>query len=182
VALLVKKWTISGEILLVGDSPACVKLAAFYTHSRDFYYASLKSSVSPLRVSDAAAVCPPGGAFTLHMDVSRLSPTAGDYIYLILWADENANDAYDTGEDWKYVIPLFDDCIFQGATDCVYYYDDKECEAAGTGPGWNQSIGAHRFSPVGGAHQEGARLSNEPAWEYIPRAGVSETAALHRGS
>jgi hypothetical protein len=173
VAAPVKKWTISGEVLLVGDFPASVKLAAFYTHSRDFYYASLTSSESPLRVSDAAAVCPPCGKFTLHMDVSRLYPAAGDYIYLILWADENANDLFDAGEDWRYVIPLYDDCTFQGATDCVYYYDDQECEATGTRPGWNHCTGVHRYTPVDGALQEGVCLSNEPAWDCVQRVGVS---------
>jgi hypothetical protein len=115
-------------------------------------------------VSNAAAIPWPSGAFTLNVDVSALSPAAGDYIYLILWADLNDAGDYDPGEEWRYVIPLFEDRIFQEATDCVFFYDQKESEERGTHPGWNYSVGLNRYAPVSRAHLEGARLSNEAAW------------------
>jgi hypothetical protein len=166
VALRSKKWTLSGEVLLVGDTPGPIKLGGFYTRCNDFYYASQRTrTCTPASlVSNAVEISAPSGSFELHVDVSALSPAAGDYIYLILWADMNANDAYDAGEEWRYVIPLFEDCIFQEARDCVFYYDDKESEAKGTAPGWNHSIGLNLYRPLADVHLEQARLSNEAAW------------------
>jgi hypothetical protein len=115
-------------------------------------------------VSNAAALGSTGGAFRLEFDVTSVQPCAGHYVYLILWDDANGNDAFDPGEEWKYVIPLYEDRVFLDATDCVYYYDERVNEMTGTAPGWNQSIGLHRFVPVTHACREGARLSNESAW------------------
>jgi hypothetical protein len=105
-----------------------------------------------------------GGAFTLRVDVSSLTPSAGHYIYLILWDDRNRNNEYDSAEDWRYVIPLYDDAVFLGATDCVYFYDDRSHESIGTAQGWNQSVGLDAYVPVDRAEWEGARVSNEVAW------------------
>jgi hypothetical protein len=162
-------WSISGEVLLVGEPPAEVKLAAFFTCCRDFFYASQKNPSCPpaVMVSDAAALGSAGGPFCLHIDVSPVSPCAGQYIYLILWDDRNGDGLYQPGEDWRYVIPLYDDLVFQDATDCVYYYDDQCSSLRGTAAGWNQSIGLHRYCPVVRPPREGARLSNEPAWECV---------------
>jgi hypothetical protein len=104
------------------------------------------------------------GKFSLRIDVSWLAPSAGHYIYLILWEDRNRNEEYDPAEDWRYVIPLYDDAIFQRATDCVYFYDDHSNESTGTASGWNQSVGLDLYVPVQRADWEGARLANEVAW------------------
>lgn len=77
---------------------------------------------------------------------------------------KNKNGEFDPLEDWKYVIPLYDDAVFQGATDCVYYYDNSSNKCIGTAPGWNQSVGLDHYSPVECASREGARFSNEAAW------------------
>ena len=88
-----------------------------------------------------------GAQFALCFDAGSLEPEGGHYIYLILGADSNGNGRYYPGEDWKYVIPLFDDRVFGQATDCVYYYDDSPNEQRGTCVGWNQSAGLERIFP-----------------------------------
>jgi hypothetical protein len=159
-------WTITGEAVLIGEPPAPVMLAGYYTTCNDFFYASQgKPSCQPARlVSTVARLGLNGGGFELCFDVGSLDPEGGHYIYLILWADSNGNEMYDPGEDWKYVIPLFDDKVFGEATDCVYYYDDRPNEQRGTSLGWNQSAGLERYIPVSRAVNDGARLSNETAW------------------
>jgi len=122
-------------------------------------------------VSSVACFAREEGAFTIDVDVSDLRPSRGHYIYLILWADANGNDDFDVGEEWKYVIPLYDDCIFQRATDCVYYYDECANERTGTEGGWNQSVGLERYVPVARAPRDGARLCNDAPWSArAPRA------------
>ena len=152
--------------MLIGDPPLDVKLGCYYTNCNDFYYASRCNPKCPpaCRVSSVASFGPSGGAFTLRIDVSSLAPAAGHYIYLILWDDRNRNNEYDASEDWRYVIPLYDDAVFPGATDCVYFYDDRPHESIGTAPGWNQSVGLDRYIPVDRTEWEGARVSNEVAW------------------
>ncbi len=161
-----ERWTITGEVVLVGDPPPRVRLAGFYTGCQDFYYASgvERRCTPPRLITSVAAFGDEGGPFTLSFDVSSLCPAAGHYIYLILWSDLNANEAFDQGEDWKYVIPLYEDRSFPGATDCIYYFDDRPDEEKGTEPGWNQSAGLAHFAPVRCASLEGALLSNETAW------------------
>ena len=150
----------------MGDLPTDVKLGGFYTHCHDFYYASQRTPQCPhaCLVSNVASLGASGGNFLLTFDVSWISPSAGHYIYLILWDDQNKNGEFDPHEDWRYVIPLYDDAVFQGATDCVYYYDDCSHECIGTAPGWNQSVGLDKYAPVECANRAGARLSNEVAW------------------
>jgi len=167
-----QRWTVKGEVLLIGDPPPDVKLGCFYTDCNDFYYASQCRPKCPRAclVSNAASFGASGGSFSLRIDVSSLAPSAGHYLYLILWDDRNRNDEYDTAEDWRYVIPLYDDAVFQRATDCVYLYDDRSNESIGTARGWNQSVGLDRYVPVEHADWEGARLSNEVAWCAGPAA------------
>ena len=69
------------------------------------------------------------------------------------------------------MVPMFEDRAFPGATDCVYYFDDRTREETGTEPGWNLSVGLNRFAPVRCTVQNGARLSNEAAW-CASRAGA----------
>lgn len=161
-----QKWTVKGEVVLIGDPPPNVKLGCYYTNCSDFYYASQdKPKCPPARlVSNAVSFSPVGGDFTLKIDISNLAPAAGHYMYLILWDDRNGNDEYDSTEDWRYVIPLYDDAVFLGATDCVYFYDDQPHESIGTVRGWNQSVGLDRYVPVDRTEWEGARISNEVAW------------------
>jgi hypothetical protein len=160
-------WTIAGEVLLIGEPSAPVKLAGFYTSCNDFFYASLTSpSCQPaLLVSNVACLGREGGDFTLCFDVASLQPSGGHYIYLILWADRNGNGTYDPGEEWKYVIPLYDDRVFGEATDCVYYYEEQANQDRGTRPGWNRSVGLERYVPVVETANEGAKLANETAWD-----------------
>jgi hypothetical protein len=162
-------WSISGEVLLVGEPPADVKLAAFFTCCHDFFYASQPHPACPpaIMVSSVAPLGCTGGAFTLRIDVSSLTPCAGHYIYLILWDDRNRDGLYQPGEEWRYVIPLYEDRVFLEATDCIYYYDDQCSPPRGTLPGWNQSIGLHQYTPVVVMCREGARLSNTPAWAPV---------------
>jgi len=171
-----RAWTVTGEVLLIGDPPPDVKLGCFYTNCSDFYYASQSRPKCPAArlVSNAASFGPSGGAFTLRIDVSSLAPAAGHYMYLILWDDRNDNDDYDPAEDWRYVIPLYDDTVFLGATDCVYFYDDEPHEPIGTARGWNQSIGLDRYVPVDHTEWEGARVANEVAWCGRPAAPNAE--------
>ena len=103
-------------------------------------------------------------SFSLCFDVESLAHERGHYIYLILWAHGNGNRLYDPGEDWKYVIPLYDDRVFGGATDCVYYYDECSDENKGTHSGWNQSVGLEQYVPVEYSCYDGAQLANETAW------------------
>lgn len=161
-----EKWTVKGEVLLVGEPPPDIKLGCFYTNCHDFHYASQCRPKCPRAclVSSVASLGTSGGNFSLRIDVSSLAPSAGHYIYLILWDDRNGNDEYDPAEDWRYVIPLYDDAVFQSATDCVCFYDDRTNESLGTARGWNQSIGLDRYVPVQRAECGGARLSNEVAW------------------
>jgi hypothetical protein len=160
------QWSITGEVVLIGEPSAPVFLAGFYTSCNDFYYVSReKPACQPARM--VTCVVPVEGertTFELCFDVEPLDPTRGHYIYLILWADVNGNGRYDPGEEWKYVIPLYDDCVFGGATDCVYYYDECADTRKGTQPGWNQSAGLERYVPVHQACRVGARLANETAW------------------
>jgi hypothetical protein len=141
-------------------------LAGFYTHCDDFYYASRgRPACKPARlVTDVVPLDGELTAFSLCFNVDFLDPVRGHYIYLILWADENGNGIYDPGEEWKYVIPLYDDRVFGGATDCVYYYDERADELKGTQRGWNQSAGLERYVPVDRACHDGARLANDTAW------------------
>jgi hypothetical protein len=172
-------WTLTGEVLLVGEPPSNVKLAGFYTGCQDFYYstqvvrrcsaARLVTNVAPLGVG--------GGPFSLTLDAGGLAPAAGHYIYLILWADGNGNGTYDPGEDWKYVVPLFEDRAFPGATDCIYYFDETPHEELGTEPGWNMSVGLNLYAPIRCAVQEGARLSNETAWRPTVEVGAASATA-----
>jgi len=157
---------VKGDVLHIGEAPRDVKLGCFYTSCNDFYYASQRGPKCPPArlVSSVASFGPTGGAFTLRVDVSSIVPSAGHYIYLILWNDRNGNNEYDAAEDWRYVIPLYDDAVFLSATDCVYYYDDQARESAGTAPGWNQSIGLERYVPVDRTEWAGARVANEVAW------------------
>jgi hypothetical protein len=115
-------------------------------------------------VSTVACLGREGGEFSLCFDVSSLVPSGGHYIYLILWADGNGNGAYDPGEEWKYVIPLYDDRVFGEATDCVFYYDDRADDGKGTRPGWNRSAGLEKYIPVLDGSTAGAKLSNETSW------------------
>jgi hypothetical protein len=164
-------WTIAGEVLLIGEPSAPVSLAGFYTSCHDFFYASRKSpSCQPARlVSTVARLGREGGEFSLCFDVAELAPSGGHYIYLILWADENGNGVYDPGEEWKYVIPLYDDVVFGQATDCVYYYDDRADEGKGTRLGWNRSAGLEKYVPVIEGSNTGARLANETSWNALLR-------------
>ena len=161
------QWTISGEVTLIGEPSAPVRLAGFYTRCHDFFYASRPGSpCGPARlVTTVADVGREGGPFQLCFDVAPLSPADGHYIYLILWADLNGNSVFDPGEEWKYVIPLYDDRVFAEATDCVLYFQAREDEGKGTSPGWNLSRGCERYAPVASALQSGARLANMTAWE-----------------
>jgi hypothetical protein len=161
-----EQWTITGEAVLIGEPSAPVMLAGFYTSCNDFFYASQeRPACRPARlVSSVATLGREGGEFALCFDVGSLDPAGGHYIYLIFWADSNGNGRYDPGEEWKYVIPLYDDRVFGEATDCVYYYDDRPNEQRGTRIGWNQSAGLERYIPVDCAVHEGAKLSNETAW------------------
>ena len=162
-----RTWSLSGEVLLVGEPPARVKLAAFFTCCRDFFYASQPDPACPpaVMVSDAASLGPSGGPFALHVDVSAVSACPRQYIYLILWNDTNGDSLYRPGDPWRYVVPLYDDRVFREATDCVWFYDEQCDPGRGTAPGWNQSIGLDRYRPVTDGCLDGARLSNEPAWE-----------------
>jgi hypothetical protein len=179
-----QRWTISGEVFLVGNPPAHVKLGGFYTNCRDFYYASqaVSTCTPACLVSNVASFGAAGGDFTLNIDASLLAPSAGDYIYLILWEDSNENGEYDPLEDWRYVIPLYEDAVFQGATDCIYYYDDRADESSGTETGWNQSIGLGRYAPVRCVNYQGAHLSNEAAWGSFEHATADRRAHLQTGS
>jgi hypothetical protein len=175
-------WTITGEVLLIGEPSAPVRLAGFYTGCHDFFYVSqgTPACTPALLVSDVAALGCDGGEFSLCFDVSCIHPAAGHYIYLILWADQNGNGEYDPGEDWKYVIPLYDDRVFAGATDCVYYFADRVDQDKGTQPGWNQSAGLEQYVPVDQAGHEGARLANETAWQArspLPGGGMEPPTA-----
>ena len=163
---MISQWTVKGEVLLIGDSPPDVKLGCYYTNCNDFFYASqCRPKCPPARlVSSVACFGPSGGAFTLKIDVSSLAPAAGHYVYLIMWDDRNGNGKYDPPEDWRYMIPLYDDAVFLGATDCVYFYDDQPHESIGTARGWNQSVGLDRYVPVDRNEWDGARLANEVAW------------------
>jgi hypothetical protein len=165
-----EQWTITGEVLLIGEPSAPVNLAGFYTSCNDFFYASRKSSsCQPAQlVSTIACLGREGGEFSLCFDVENLAPSGGHYIYLILWADENGNGVYDPGEEWKYVIPLYDDRVFGEATDCVFYYEDHADEDKGTRPGWNRSAGLERYVPVLEGSTAGAKLSNETSWAAQP--------------
>ncbi len=158
------QWTITGEVTLIGEPSAPVRLAGFYTKCHDFFYASQPGSpCGPARlVTTVADLGREGGEFSLCFDVASLFPLEGHYIYLILWADLNNNRAFDPGEEWNYVIPLYDDEVFAGATDCVLCF-------GGTLPGWNLSRGCEQYVPVETAFQDGARLANMTAWEP-PRA------------
>jgi len=160
------KWTVKGEALLIGDPPPDVKLGCYYTNCNDFYYASqCRPKCPPARlVSNVASFGASGGAFTLRIDVSSFAPAAGHYMYLILWSDRSRNNEYDPTEDWRYVIPLYDDAVFLSATDCVYFYDDHSDESIGTAQGWNQSVGLNQYVPVDRTEWKGARVSNEVAW------------------
>ena len=166
-----EQWTIAGEVFLIGEPSAPVKLAGFYTSCHDFYYASRDApACRPAQlVSSVAPLGGEGGEFSLCFDVASLDPAGGHYIYLILWADQNGNGIYDPGEEWNYVIPLYDDRVFGGATDCVYCYEEHPDESKGTRPGWNQSAGLEQYVPVDAAAYDGARLANETAWKARPR-------------
>jgi hypothetical protein len=161
------QWTVAGEVILIGEPSAPVRLAGFYTSCHDFFYTARRDSPCgpPRLVTSVAELGTGGGQFSLCFDVGSLSPARGHYIYLILWADANANGRYDPEEEWKYVIPLYDDRVFTGATDCVYYFDVRRDEQKGTLPGWNQSRGLETYAHVDLATQLGARLANETAWE-----------------
>jgi hypothetical protein len=160
------QWTITGEVVLIGEPSAPVMLAGFYTSCHDFYYASREiPACQPARlVTGVVPLCRERTPFSLCFDVEPLDPTRGHYIYLILWADANGNRLYDPGEEWKYVIPLYDDRVFRGATDCVYYYEECPDAHKGTQPGWNQSAGLDRYVPVHRACHDGANLANDTAW------------------
>lgn len=160
------QWTVAGEVMLIGEPSAPVRLAGFYTNAHDFFYASRRDSpCGPARmVTTVADVGVHGGEFSLCFDVASLAPDRGHYIYLILWADADNNGRFDPGEDWKYVIPLYDDQVFAGANDCVYYFDVHPDERRGTGAGWNFSRGLETYAPVDAPAQVGARLANETAW------------------
>jgi hypothetical protein len=164
------QWTITGEVLLIGEPSAPVMLAGFYTSSHDFYYAARETPACvPARlVSNVSPIGREGGEFSLCFDVTSLDATAGHYIYLILWADQYGRGVFCPGEEWKYVIPLFDDKIFGQATDCVYYFDERTDQGKGTQPGWNQSAGLEQYVPVVSAARGGARLANETAWSALP--------------
>jgi len=144
-----------------------VRLAGFYTSGHDFFYTSRPgSSCAPARlVTTVADVGLEGGEFSLCFDVTPLAPSRGHYIYLILWADLNGNGAFDPGEEWKYVIPLYDDEVFAGATDCVLCFQETPDAEKGTLPGWNLSRGCEQYTPVERATQRGARLANMTAWD-----------------
>jgi hypothetical protein len=166
-----EQWTITGEAVLIGEPSASVMLAGYYTSCNDFFYASQgfmtpgKPACAPARlVSTVACLGREGGEFELCFDVESLDPAGGHYIYLVLWADANGNGLYDPGEEWKYVIPLYDDRVFGEATDCVYYFDESPNEQRGTGTGWNQSTGLERYVPIERAVHSGAKLANETAW------------------
>lgn len=178
-------WTITGEVLLIGEPSAPVKLAGFYTSCHDFYYASGNApACRPARlVSSVAPLGREGGEFSLCFDVASLEPSRGHYIYLILWVDENGNGIYVPGEEWKYVIPLYDDLVFGEATDCVYYYEERADEDKGTQPGWNQSAGLEHYVPVAAAARDGAKLANETAWNECPGSpgGCVSPSAAARG-
>ena len=146
-------------------------LAGYYTSCNDFFYASQgftapgRPACAPARlVSTVACLGREGGEFELCFDVGSLDPAGGHYIYLVLWADANGNGLYDPGEEWKYVIPLYDDRVFGEATDCVYYFDESPNEQRGTESGWNQSTGLERYVPIERAIHSGAKLANETAW------------------
>ena len=172
-------WTIAGEVLLIGEPSAPVNLAGFYTSCNDFFYASRKSpSCQPARlVSTVARMGLEGGEFLLSFDVAALKPSGGHYIYLILWADENGNGVYDPGEEWKYVIPLYDDRVFGAATDCVYYYEERADENKGTRPGWNRSAGLEKYVPETEMSSEGAKLANETAWSERSTTVAQDTGS-----
>ncbi len=174
---MVSQWTVKGEVLLIGDPPRDVKLGCYYTNCNDFYYASQSRSKCPVArlVSNVASFDPSGGAFALRIDVSTLAPAAGHYMYLVLWDDRNRNNEYDPSEDWRYVIPLYDDTVFLSATDCIYFYDDQPHGSIGTARGWNQSVGLDRYVPVDRSEWDGARLANEAAW--CGGAAAARTAA-----
>ena len=165
------QWSIAGEVTLIGDPSARIRLAGFYTSRHDFFYFTSPSASrigcagSPARlVTTVAEFGREGGEFSLCFDVGSLAPAAGEYIYLILWADLNDNGAFDPGEEWSYVVPLYDDRVFCGATDCVFYFDERPHQEKGTQPGWNVSRGLERYAPVESPEQVGARLANETAW------------------
>jgi len=164
-------WAITGEVVLIGDPSAPVRLAGFYTSCHDFFYAAQPGAACgpARRVTTVADLGFCGGEFSLCFDVAALAPERGHYIYLILWADQDDNGSYDPGEEWKYVIPLYDDRVFAGASDCVYYFDVRPDQQIGTQAGWNLSHGLQTWAPVDLAAQQGARLANETAWA-TPRA------------
>jgi hypothetical protein len=161
------QWTITGEVTLIGEPSAPVRLAGFYTNCHDFFYASRPGSpCGPAQlVTTIADVGREGGDFSLCFDVASLCPSDGHYIYLILWADRDATHTFDSGVEWKYVIPLYDDRVFAGATDCVLFYQAHRDEQKGTFPGWNLSRGLEEYAPVETTVQTGARLANMTAWE-----------------
>jgi hypothetical protein len=172
-----QQWTIRGEVTLIGDPVSPVKLAGFYTACHDFFYASQENPPCPRarRVSSVSCLPSTGGDFLLAFDLADVSPGPGHYIYLILWTDANDNDVYDPGEEWRYVIPLYDDCVFQAATDCVCRYHERIDEATGAHPGWNRSIGLDRWAPMERSVLEGARLANEMAWSASAREEEEDT-------
>jgi len=79
-----------------------------------------------------------GGEFLLSFD-ARCTEALGRALHLPHPLGRREREGvYDPGEEWKYVIPLYDDRVFGAATDCVYYYEEtsgrKQGNAAGLEP------------------------------------------------
>ena len=115
-------------------------------------------------VSNVTDLGTTGGNFSMDVSTKALTPSDGQYIYLIMWVDLNGNGHYDIGEDWNYVIPRYGDPVFKNSFECGYYYSDHYNDLMGTEPGWNQSVGFVDYRPVYFATMSGAKISNEYAW------------------
>lgn len=68
------QWTITGEVILIGEPSAPVRLAGFYTRCHDFFYAARPDSpCGPARlVTTVADLGKHGGEFYLCFDVASL--------------------------------------------------------------------------------------------------------------
>lgn len=161
-----EQWSLSGDALFQGTPADNVKLASFYTYELTFYDTSQGSVIYPTTqmVSNVVDLGKEGGNFHLDIDASQLTPKDGQYIYLIMWIDADANGRYDAGEQWNYAIPRYSDPVFGDSFSCNYYYSDHTNSFTGADYGWNQSIGFLDYEPVYFAVNTGAMIANAYTW------------------
>ncbi len=126
-----KAWTLGGTITLNGVTETPVMIAAYYSSKT-----SPTAAVDVTLVSDIKTVTS-GGSFELAIDTKDVTPAAGEYIHILVFADLDSDGALSAGDKLDLTDGGTGDTVFATQGWAYYYYYETKTDY--NAKGWNTS-------------------------------------------